>query len=320
MKRIMVTGAVGQIGSELTLALRERYGSDNVVACGRKTQPSPELRDSGPFEFADCTEEERLDEVVKRYDVGTIYHLAAILSAVAEAKPQLAWDVNINGLYNVLEVAREAKCAVFVPSSIGAFGPGTPLDDTPQDTVQRPNTMYGVTKVAGELLCDYYHKRFGVDTRGLRYPGIISNVTPPGGGTTDYAVEIYYEAIKQKKYTCFLKQGTYLDMMYMPDALTAAVTLMETDPSKLKHRNAFNVTAMSFAPEHVEAEIRKHIPGFTMDYNVDPVRQAIASSWPNKMNDTAAREEWGWAPTFDLPKMTTDMLKVLSARHERGGL
>jgi nucleoside-diphosphate-sugar epimerase len=320
MKRIMVTGAVGQIGSELTLALRERYGNDNVVACGRKTQPSKELKESGPFEFADCTEEERLDEVVKRYDVGTIYHLAAILSAVAEAKPQLAWDVNINGLYNVLEVAREAKCAVFVPSSIGAFGPGTPLDDTPQDTVQRPNTMYGVTKVAGELLCDYYHKRFGVDTRGLRYPGIISNVTPPGGGTTDYAVEIYYEAIKQKKYTCFLKQGTFLDMMYMPDALHAAVTLMETDASKLRHRNAFNVTAMSFAPEHVEAEIRKHIPGFTMDYKVDPIRQAIAESWPNKMDDTAAREEWGWAPTYDLPKMTEDMLKVLSARHERGEL
>jgi nucleoside-diphosphate-sugar epimerase len=316
----MVTGAVGQIGSELTLALRERYGNDNVVACGRKTQPSPELRDSGPFEFADCTEEERLDEVVKRYDVGTIYHLAAILSAVAEAKPQLAWDVNINGLYNVLEVARETSCAVFVPSSIGAFGPGTPLDDTPQDTVQRPNTMYGVTKVAGELLCDYYHKRFGVDTRGLRYPGIISNVTPPGGGTTDYAVEIFYEAIKHKKYTCFLKQGTYLDMMYMPDALNAAVTLMETDASKLKHRNAFNVTAMSFAPEHVEAEIRKHVPGFTMDYKVDPVRQAIAESWPNKMDDTAAREEWGWAPTYDLPRMTADMLEVLAARHARGEL
>jgi len=320
MRKIMVTGAVGQIGSELTLALRERYGNDNVVACGRKTQPSPELRDSGPFEFADCTEEERLDEVVKRYDVGTIYHLAAILSAVAEAKPQLAWDVNINGLYNVLEVARETSCAVFVPSSIGAFGPGTPLDDTPQDTVQRPNTMYGVTKVAGELLCDYYHKRFGVDTRGLRYPGIISNVTPPGGGTTDYAVEIFYEAIKHKKYTCFLKQGTYLDMMYMPDALNAAVTLMETDASKLKHRNAFNVTAMSFAPEHVEAEIRKHVPGFTMDYKVDPVRQAIAESWPNKMDDTAAREEWGWAPTYDLPRMTADMLEVLAARHARGEL
>ena len=318
MRKIMVTGAVGQIGSELTMALRERYGNDNVIACGRKTQPSEELRESGPFEFADCTEDDRIEEVVKAHDVGTIYHLAAILSAVAEAKPQLAWEVNINGLYNVLEVAREHKCAVFVPSSIGAFGPGTPLDDTPQDTIQRPNTMYGVTKVSGELLCDYYHKRFGVDTRGLRYPGIISNVTMPGGGTTDYAVEIFYEAIKNKEYTCFLKQGTYLDMMYMPDALDAAVAIMEADAGKLKHRNAFNVTAMSFEPEMLAAEIRTHIPEFTMDYDVDPVRQAIAESWPNKMDDTSAREEWGWSPSYDLSKMSADMLEVLRARHERG--
>jgi nucleoside-diphosphate-sugar epimerase len=318
MKRIMVTGAVGQIGSELTLALRERYGNDNVVACGRKTAPSQELRESGPFEFADCTEEERLDDVVKRYEVDTIYHLAAILSAVAEAKPQLAWEVNINGLYNVLEVAREHKCAVFVPSSIGAFGLTTPLDNTPQDTIQRPNTMYGVTKVAGELLCDYYAKRFGVDTRGLRYPGIISNVTLPGGGTTDYAVEIFYEAIRNKRYTCFLKGGTFLDMMYMPDAIRAGIDLMEADPSKLRHRNAFNVTSMSFDPELLAAEIRKHIPDFTMDYAVDPVRQAIAESWPNNMDDSAAREEWGWEPEFELPQMVEDMIKVLGERHSAG--
>lgn len=318
MKKIMVTGAVGQIGSELTMALRERYGNDNVVACGRRTQPSADLRDSGPFEFADCTEEERIDEVVKAHDVGTIYHLAAILSAVAEAKPQLAWEVNINGLYNVLEIAREQGCSVFVPSSIGAFGPTTPLDNTPQDTIQRPNTMYGVTKVSGELLCDYYYKRFGVDCRGLRYPGIISNVTMPGGGTTDYAVEIFYEAIKNKHYTCFLAQGTYLDMMYMPDAIDAAIKLMEADGSKLIHRNAFNVTAMSFAPEHIEAEIKKHIPALTMSYEVDPVRQAIAETWPNKMDDSAARQQWGWDPVYDLPKMTADMLENLQARHGRG--
>jgi nucleoside-diphosphate-sugar epimerase len=318
MKKILVTGAVGQIGSELTLALRERYGNDNVVAGGRKTKPSPELRDSGPFEWVDCTNLGALNEAVKKYKIDTMYHLPALLSAVAEAKPQMAWHVNINGLYNALEVCREQGCAIFVPSSIGAFGLSTPLDNTPQDTIQRPNTMYGVTKVAGELLCDYYHKRFDVDARGVRYPGIVSNVTLPGGGTTDYAVAIYYEAVKGKKYTCYLKEGTYLDMMYMPDAIKAGIDLMEADPSKLKHRNAFNVTAMSFAPEHILAEIKKHLPGFEMDYEVDPVRQAIAESWPNKMDDTCAREEWGWNPEYDLPKMTEDMLKVLRERHSRG--
>jgi nucleoside-diphosphate-sugar epimerase len=285
-----------------------------VVATGRKTAPNEKLLNSGPFEYADCTDFEKLKSVIQKYKIDTIYHLAAILSGVAEAKPQLAWDVNINGLYNVLELAREFKCAVFTPSSIGAFGPGTPLDNTPQETIQRPNTMYGVTKVAGELLCDYYYKRFKVDTRGLRYPGIISNETLPGGGTTDYAVEIYYEAIKKKKYTCFLKQGTKLDMMYMPDALEGAIKLMETDTSKLKHRNAFNVTAMSFAPEDIYAEIKKHIPDFTMDYKVDPVRQGIADSWPNSMDDSAARKEWGWKPKYNLSEMTKDMLKVLSKK------
>jgi nucleoside-diphosphate-sugar epimerase len=314
MTRLLVTGAVGQIGSELTMVLREKYGNDNVVATGRKTAPSEKLLNSGPFEYADCTDFEKLKSVIQKYKIDTIYHLAAILSGVAEAKPQLAWDVNINGLYNVLELAREFKCAVFTPSSIGAFGPGTPLDNTPQETIQRPNTMYGVTKVAGELLCDYYYKRFKVDTRGLRYPGIISNETLPGGGTTDYAVEIYYEAIKEKKYTCFLQKGTKLDMMYMPDALEGAIKLMETDTSKLKHRNAFNVTAMSFAPEDIYAEIKKHIPDFTMDYKVDPVRQGIADSWPNSMDDSAARKEWGWKPKYNLSEMTKDMLKVLSKK------
>ncbi|KPK77834.1 MAG: UDP-glucose 4-epimerase [Phycisphaerae bacterium SM23_30] len=314
MKKILVTGSAGQIGSELTMALRERYGNDRVVAGGRKTKPSAKLRESGPFEIVDCTDIKAVEKVVKRYEIDTIYHLAALLSAVAEARPQLAWDVNINGLYNVLEVAREYKCAVFTPSSIGAFGLSTPQDNTPQDTIQRPNTMYGVTKVAGELLCDYYYKRFGVDTRGVRYPGIISNVTLPGGGTTDYAVEIFYEAIKHKKYTCFIKEGTKMDMMYMPDALKAAFDLMEADPGKLKHRNAFNVTAMSFAPEEIAAEVKKHIPEFTMDYKVDPVRQAIAESWPNYMDDSVARREWGWHPEYDLPAMSKDMIKVLSEK------
>jgi len=314
MKRILVTGSVGQIGSELTMALREIYGNGNVIAGVNRTQPEGELKESGPFEIVNCTDIKQVDEVVKKYKVDTIIHLAAILSAVAEAKPNLAWDVNINGLYNVLEVAREHKCAVFTPSSIGAFGPTTPLDDTPQDTIQRPNTMYGVTKVSGELLCDYYYKRFGVDTRGVRYPGIISNVTLPGGGTTDYAVEIFYEAIKNKKYTCYIKAGTFLDMMYMPDAIKAAIDLMEADPGKLKHRNAFNVTAMSFDPEIIAAEIKKHIPEFTWDYDVDPVRQAIAETWPNNMDDSAAREEWGWKPAFELPVMAKDMIEKLTVK------
>jgi nucleoside-diphosphate-sugar epimerase len=314
MKRILVTGSVGQIGSELTPALRERYGSDNVVAGGHRTKPSEELLKGGPFEIVDCSNINQLIEVVKKYDIGTIYHLAAVLSATGEKNPQLAWDVNINGLYNVLEVGREFNCAVFVPSSIAAFGPNTPKLNTPQDTIQRPTTIYGVTKVAGELLCDYYFKRFGVDTRGVRYPGIISYVTPPGGGTTDYAVEIYYEAIKNKHYTCPLKKGTSLDMMYMPDAIKAAINLMEADPGRLIHRNAFNVTAMQLKPEILEESIRRYIPEFRMDYAIDPLKQSIADSWPDSMDDSCAKEEWGWKPGYNLESMTKDMLDKLSIK------
>lgn len=317
MNRILVTGALGQIGSELVPALRELCGADNVVASDIR-MPAGAVDSDGPFEYVDCTERRLVDEAVRKYKVDAIYHLASLLSATAEEKPHVAWDVNMGGLYRVLEVARENRCAVFFPSSIGAFGPSTPPDQTPQDTLQRPTTMYGVTKVAGELLCDYYQQRFGVDTRGLRYPGLLSYVAPPGGGTTDYAVEIFYEAIRNKRYTCFLGPDTCLDMMYMPDAVKAAIDLMNADPARLVHRNAFNVTAVNFTPEQLGAEIRKHIPEFTIEYEVDPVRQRIADSWPNSLDDSAAREEWDWQPEFDLPSMTRDMLENLRVKLKAG--
>ena len=320
MRKILITGAVGQIGSDLTMYLREKHGNENVVAAGHRTKPSEKLLNSGAFEFIKIEDINEVENVIKKYNIGTIYHLAAILSAIGEKNPQLAWDVNINGLYNMLEVSREYKCSLFVPSSIGAFGPSTPADNTPQDTIQRPTSMYGVTKVAGELLCDYYYTRFNVDTRGVRYPGLISYETLPGGGTTDYSVEIFYEAIKNKKYTCFLKHDTMLDMMYMPDAIKGCVDLMEADPAKLKHRNAFNLTATNFTPEQIAAEIKKHIPEFQMDYDVDPIRQAIADSWPNHMDDSAAREEWGWNPKYDLELMTKDMLEKLEIKLKKEGV
>ncbi len=317
-RRILVTGALGQIGSELALGLKDRYGADNVIATDIQPDTRKKLSSAVPFALLDVLAPEAVNTIVQKYRVDTIYHLAALLSAVAEKRPREGWDINMGGLLNVLDAARSNKCSMFFPSSIGAFGPSTPLDGTPQDTIQRPESMYGVTKVAGELLCDYYFKRFGIDTRGVRFPGIISNGTLPGGGTTDYAVEIFYAAIKEKKYTCFLKQGTSLDMMYMPDAIKAAVNVMEADPARLKHRNSFNITAMHFTPEMLAAEIRKHIPEFTMDYRVDPMRQRIADSWPNYMDDGAAREEWGWMPDYDLAAMTADMIRVLRRRHEQG--
>ena len=320
MKKIMVTGAVGQIGSELTMALRKKYGNDNVLATGHKTQPKAELRESGPFEFINVSKKETIEDVVKKYKIDTIYHMSAILSAVGEKNPQLAWDVNINGTYNILEVARENEMTrVFVPSSIAAFGPETPRDNTPQETILRPKTMYGVTKVAGEVLCDYYVKRFGLDVRGCRYPGIISYETLPGGGTTDYAVAIFFEAVKNKKYTCYLREDTRLPMMYMPDCLKATLDLMEADLSQLKHHTDFNVTAMSFSAGELAAEIKKHIPEFSCDYKPD-FRQQIADSWPKSIDDSAARKEWGWKPSFNLAAMTKDMLGVLSKRHAEGKL
>ncbi|MGO4889088.1 L-threonine 3-dehydrogenase [Anaerobacillus sp. MEB173] len=310
MKKILVTGALGQIGSELVTELRKRYGANNVVATDIRKNES-QIVQSGPFEILDVTNATAMNNIAKKYEVDTIMHLAALLSATAEANPLLAWNLNMGGLVNALEVAREHNCKFFTPSSIGAFGPDTPKDNTPQDTIQRPTTMYGVNKVSGELLCDYYFHKFRVDTRGLRFPGLISYVTPPGGGTTDYAVEIYYEAIKNGKYTSYIGAGTYMDMMYMPDAINAIIELMEADPSKLKHRNSFNVTAMSFEPEQIAASIRKHIPDFKLDYDVDPVRQAIANSWPNSIDPTAAAEEWGFKAEYDLDKMTEDMLMKL---------
>jgi len=311
MRKILITGALGQIGTELIMYLRKLYGNDNVIASNRSKHGEDIIFESGPFELLNVNDAKNLADICKKYGVNQIIHLAAILSANAEKNPQAAYDINMNGTFNVLEVAREMGIAVFTPSSIAAFGASTPADNTPQDTIQRPSTMYGVTKVAGELLCDYYYTKYGVDTRGVRFPGIISYVALPGGGTTDYAVHIYYEALKNKKYASFIKAGTKMDMMYMPDALKAIHDLMEANPDKLLHRNAFNITAMSFEPEMIAGEIRKHIPEFELTYDVDPVRQGIADSWPNSLDDSAARQEWGWNPKYDLELMTKDMLDKL---------
>lgn len=315
MKNILVIGSTGQIGSELTCELRKRYGGEHVVAGYIKgAEPKGELLESGPAEMADVTDGGMIASVVKKHHIDAIFNLAALLSVVAENKPQLAWKIGIDGLWNVLEVAHENGCQVFTPSSIGSFGPSTPKEMTPQDTIQRPATIYGVSKVTTELLSDWFYLKYGTDTRSVRFPGLISYVTPPGGGTTDYAVDIYYSAVRGERFSCPIPDGVKMDMMYMPDALHACVQLMEADPTRLVHHNGFNIAAMSLEPEAIYAEIKKHKPDFEMVYDVDPLKKAIAESWPDRLDDTCARQEWDWAPRYDLAAMTTDMLEKLAAK------
>lgn len=315
MKNILVIGSTGQIGSELTKKLREIYGGNHVVAGYIKgAEPKGELAESGPKAECDVTNPQMIADVVKQYNIDTIYNLAALLSVVAESKPRLAWRIGIDGLWNILEVAREHGCAVFTPSSIGSFGLDTPKWKTPQDTIQRPRTIYGISKVTTELISDYYFNKYGVDTRSVRFPGVISYVTPPGGGTTDYAVDIYYSAVRGEEFVCPIKEGTLMDMIYMPDTLNAAIQLMEADPTRLIHRNSFNIASLSFGPETVFEAIKRYKPDFEMVYDVDPLKQGIAESWPDCMDDHCAREEWDWNPKYDLDSMTRDMLEKLSIK------
>ena len=320
-KSILVTGSTGQIGSELTLELRKKHGGSKVIAVGHVKKPSDKLFKSGPFETLDLNEKAEIEKVVKRYDVDTIYHLAAILSATGEQNPQLAWNVNMGSLSNVLEVAREQGLTrVFWPSSIAVFScPPALRRNTPQETVLIPGTMYGITKVAGELLCNYYFNRFGLDVRSVRYPGIISSEVLPGGGTTDYAVAIFYEALKDKHYTCFVREDTVLPMMYMPDCIKATMELMEADPSRIKRHDGYNVAGTSFSAGELAVEIKKSIPQFKCDYKPD-FRQKIADSWPMSIDDSVARKEWSWKPHYDLAAMTKDMIEKLSKRFSEGKL
>ncbi|MFA6769733.1 MAG: NAD-dependent epimerase/dehydratase family protein [Bacteroidales bacterium] len=311
---ILVVGAGGQIGAELIPHLQSLFGQDNIIATSRTEKNVKRLKERSRAVALDALDIKSYKEIVSKHKINRIYNLAAVLSAVGEAEPQVAWQINMGALVNTLELAREYNCSVFTPSSIGVFGHSSPKDNTPQDTVMRPNTIYGVCKVSGELLSDYYFSRFGVDTRSVRLPGIISNGYPPGGGTTDYAVEVFYEIIKTQKFTCPIPADTYMDMLYMPDALKACTDLMDYDPAKLIHRNSFNVTAMSFSPTQLFAEIKKHVPNAEFNFDPDPVRTEISASWPNSMDDTCAREEWGWNPSWDLESMTKDMLEKISAK------
>lgn len=319
MKKVLITGSLGQIGSELAERLRKELGVDNVIATSIDKRDTPVVR-NGIFEELDVMDYDKFLKITKEHEVDTIVHLAALLSATAEEKPQFGWDLNMQGLINALEVAREVDAMVFAPSSIAVFGDSTPADQTPQDTIMRPSTMYGVTKVAGELLCDYYHTKYGLDTRSVRFPGLISYKVEPGGGTTDYAVDIYYEALKNKKYTSYIAENTYMDMMFMDDAIDCIIDLIKADPDRLEHRNSFNVTGMSFDPEEIAASIRKFIPDFELTYDVDDVRQGIAETWPNSLDDSAARKEWDFNPKYDLDKMTERMLKELTKKFKAEGV
>ena len=312
MKKIMITGALGQIGTELVVKCRALYGNDNVLATDIREPETGSAIANGPFEILDVTDKNRMTEIVESFKPDTFMHMAALLSATAEKNPQFAWDLNMGGLLNALEVAREYDLQFFTPSSIGAFGPSTPKVNTPQVTIKRPTSMYGVNKVAGELLCQYYFDKFGVDTRSVRFPGLISHIKEPGGGTTDYAVDIYFKAIREGQYTSYIAKDTFMDMMYMEDAIDAIIKLMEADGVKLINRNAYNLSAMSIEPEMVKAAIQEHYPDFKLNYEVDPDRQGIADSWPNSIDTSCARAEWGFNPKYDLTKMTEVMLKEIS--------
>lgn len=307
MKKILVIGSAGQIGTELVMGLRSKYRNENVVAGINRTPPSDEVKNSGPVEKVNAMNIDEIENVIKKYDVDSIFHLASLLSAVGEKNPDLAWNVNMGSLKNILDLSKKYNTRVFWPSSIACFGPTTPKENTPQKTILEPNTMYGVTKVAGELLCNYYFEKFGVDVRSVRYPGIISYKTMPGGGTTDYAIDIFFKAIKGEKYNCFLKEDAKLPMMYMPDAINATIGIMEVDKDKIKERTSYNLAAVSFSPKEIYEEIKKHVPEFEIEYSPD-FRQKIADSWPKSIDDSSARKDWGWNHSYDLNKMTEDML------------
>lgn len=314
MKKIFITGALGQIGTELVAKCREIYGNENVLATDIREPEEGSIVVEGPFEILDVTDADKMEQLVAQFQPDTMMHMAALLSATAEQKPLLAWHLNMGGLVNALEVARKHHLQFFTPSSIGAFGPNTPKKNTPQVTIQRPNTMYGVNKVSGELLCDYYFTKFGVDTRSVRFPGLISHVKEPGGGTTDYAVDIYFKAVREGRYTSYIAKDTYMDMMFMDDAIDAIIQLMEADSGKLIHRNAYNLSAMSIEPEMVKEAIQELMPNFTLDYDVDPVRQGIAESWPDSIDTSCARGEWGFNPKYDLKAMTARMLEAIQEK------